>query len=63
MGSAARRRGTYGEEYLQAELGLRARGRRKEAKGASQTRATGYRNNDGERSKLAPEPALSVSYL
>jgi hypothetical protein len=38
MGSAARRRGSYGGEYMRARLHLRARGERKEAKG-SQTEA------------------------
>jgi hypothetical protein len=32
MGSAARRRGAYGGEYLRARLRLRARGGRKKAK-------------------------------
>jgi hypothetical protein len=44
MGSATRRRGAYGGEYLRAGLRLRARGGRRLGKRTSQTRARkGYR--------------------
>jgi hypothetical protein len=39
MGSAARRCGAYGGEYLPAELSLRVRGGRRKGKTSSQTRA------------------------
>jgi hypothetical protein len=44
MGSAARRRGAYGGEYMRAGLHLRARGGRKEAKGSQ----TGLEKTTGE---------------
>jgi hypothetical protein len=46
MGSAARRRGAYGREYLRAGLRLHARGGRRLGKRTSQTRAKGYRQKD-----------------
>jgi hypothetical protein len=42
MGSAARRRGAYGGEYMRAELRLRARGGRRKGSRSSQTRARKY---------------------
>jgi hypothetical protein len=58
MGSAARRRGAYGGEYLRAGLRLRARGGRRLGKIYSQTRVKkSYRKDEsggGYRSKSHP---------
>jgi hypothetical protein len=43
MGSAAQRRGAYGEEYVRAGLRLRARGGRRKARKTSQIRAKDYK--------------------
>jgi hypothetical protein len=66
MGSAARRRGAYGGEYLRAGLPLRARGGRIKAKKTSQTRAKGYNKDSiaaaAADQKSVPCPDLAISF-